>query len=104
MGGHTNRNRWKTSRDSIRNGGLFRAKDGQRAGPELIHQLLGAIRKIAERFQLRLVMNMDNERIVCRAALCSKNGENSIAVQGIGSQTVNCLGREGNQPAVFQNF
>ena len=104
MGGHTNRNRGKTSRDSIRNGGLFRAKDGQRAGPELIHQQLSTVRKIAERFQLCLIMNMDNEGIVRRTALGSKNGENRVTVQGVGAQAVNCFGREGYQSAVFQDF
>ena len=74
VGGHPDRNGGKTGCNRIRDNRFLIAEYGQRAGPEGIHQFLRAFRERTERFQLRLIMNMHDQRIIRRTSLCGKNG------------------------------
>ena len=104
MGRHPHRNGRKAGRNLVGDDGLPVTEDGKRTGPEGIHQGKRLLRDITQRFKLFPVIDMNDQRIIGRAALGSKNGENRFTVQRVCAKAVDGFGRECDKPAAFQDI
>ena len=98
-GGHPHRDGGEPGRDLIRDFFCTWKEHRQGTGPEGVHQGLRAVGDFAEAFQLSAVPDMDDQRIIRRAALGRKDGQDGCRIQGIGAQPVDGFRREGYQPA-----
>ena len=97
MTGHADRDRGKTGCHFKRNGFFARHENGQGTWPEALHEKGRAVRDRAEIFKLGRIPDMNNQRIVRRAALGSKNGEDGVFVERIGTEPVNGFRGKGDQ-------
>ena len=100
VAGHAQADGILAASDGIRHPGLLFENQGQRAGPEGFHEfprhggnLLGPV------VDGVMAGDMDDERMVGRPALGGKNLGDGDRVGGIRPQTVDRLGREGDQLA-----
>ena len=102
MGGHAHGYRVQVRSDRVGHSILPGEDDRQRAGPEGIHQADGGIVYLADRVKLAAVVDVDDQRIIRRAALGAEDAQHRLRVHGVRAQAVHRFGGEGDQLALGQ--
>ena len=97
MAGHPDAHGSKARRHRVRHGGLLGQQQGQRPGPVGGHQAAGGLRHLAEGAELVLAPDVDDQRVVRRAALGLKDPEHGLGVQGVRAQAVDRFRGKGHQ-------
>ena len=88
----------------VRDGGLALQNHGQRAGPEASRQGIGHARDVrAVTLQPIRRGDVEDQRIILRAAFCRKNTRDRLRVQAVGPQAVHRLGGNAQQAAPAQD-
>ena len=79
--------------------------DGQRAGPEFFRKIIGFLgNMVAEQFNLLRAADMQDQRIVLRAAFGFENFRHGSFVQTVGAKTVDGFGGNGNELSHADHF
>ena len=82
---------------------FFGQHQRERTGPEGARELARRVVELCEFFRVGQVQHMHDERVVCRPALGAEDGPAGFGIQGVGRETVNRLGWDGDQTAVAQH-
>ena len=97
MGRHADGNSGQGSGYFRGHEGFFRKQERQGPRPESIHQHRSQRGSVAQVIKLVPAVDMNDERIICRTALCREDGQDSFGIERIGAESVNGFCREGNK-------
>ena len=105
MGRHAHCHRIQTGSGFIGDLGIPGQNDGQRAGPEALHEHPGLFRHHRNHIgQRRQIGDMHDEGVVIGTALGLENGVHCLGVQGIGCQAIDCFGGDRHQFSLPEQF